>query len=204
VVPASEDFLVGARKLCDKVGALLVFDEIQTGMGRTGSLYAYMNTPVVPDILTTAKALGGGFPVAAMITTAKIAQSLGIGTHGSTYGGNPLACAVAETVMDIINQPDLLAAVSEKGQAMRNGLNHINKKYGVFEAIRGQGALVGAALKPEWHGKAKSFVNAALEEGLMILVAGPNVLRFAPSLIIPDEDIAEGMDKLDKAVANLV
>src|SRR4029077_5406290 len=108
ILPADPEFVKGARALCDKHKALLIFDEIQTGVGRTGNLYAYMDLGVTPDILTSAKGLGGGFPIGAMLTTAALAQSLPFGTHGSTYGGNPLACAVAEAVLDTVNDPVLL------------------------------------------------------------------------------------------------
>ncbi|MET4693194.1 aspartate aminotransferase family protein [Endozoicomonas lisbonensis] len=204
VMPATPEFLQAARELCDQYNALLVFDEVQTGVGRTGEFYAYMSTGVVPDILTTAKALGGGFPVGAMLTTSEVANSFGFGTHGSTYGGNALACSVALAAITLINDDQLLANVSGKHQLFRRELESINDEFGVFTEIRGKGLLIGAELTPEWHGKGKEFLAAAAEEGLMLLVAGPNVLRLAPSLIIPDDDIRQGMDALRKAVAKIV
>ncbi|MGI9273398.1 MAG: aspartate aminotransferase family protein [Endozoicomonas sp.] len=204
ILPADPAFLEGARQLCDQHNALLVFDEIQTGFGRTGELYAYMGTHVVPDILTSAKALGGGFPIGAMLTTAKVADSFGFGSHGSTYGGNPLACAVSLKVLEIVKDDHLLANVSSKHDLFRRELENINKKHGVFKDIRGKGLLIGAELVEEWHGKGKDFLAAAAKEGVMLLVAGPNVLRFAPSLIIPDDDIREGMAALERAVARVV
>ena len=201
VRPASKAFLEGARALCDQHNALLVFDEIQTGVGRTGQLYAYMHSTVTPDILTSAKALGGGFPIGAMLASDKVAGSLGFGTHGSTYGGNPLACAVALEALNLISDDQLLAGVARKHDLFKSHLEKINKKYSIFSDIRGKGLLIGAELKENWHGKAKDFLAAAGKEGLMLLVAGPNILRMTPSLIIPDEDIQEGMEKLDKAVA---
>ncbi|MCW7554338.1 aspartate aminotransferase family protein [Endozoicomonas gorgoniicola] len=204
VRPATPEFLQAARELCDQHNALLVFDEVQTGVGRTGEFYAYMGTDVVPDILTTAKALGGGFPVGAMLTTSKIANSFGFGTHGSTYGGNALACSVALAAITLINDDQLLANVSGKHQLFRRELESINDEFGIFTEIRGKGLLIGAELTPEWHGKSKAFLAAAAEEGLMLLVAGPNVLRLAPSLIIPDDDIRQGMDALRRAVAKTV
>ena len=204
VMPATPEFLQTARELCDQHNALLVFDEVQTGVGRTGEFYAYMSTDVVPDILTTAKALGGGFPVGAMLTTTKVASSFSFGTHGSTYGGNALACSVALAAITLINDDQLLANVSGKHQLFRRELESINDEFGVFNEIRGKGLLIGAELTPEWHGKSKAFLAAAAEEGLMLLVAGPNVLRLAPSLIIPDDDIRQGMDALRKAVAKTV
>jgi acetylornithine/N-succinyldiaminopimelate aminotransferase len=113
IISPTAEFITGVRELCDKHNALLIFDEVQSGVGRTGHLYAYQGLGVTPDILTTAKALGGGFPIAAMLTTTKIAQHLKIGTHGSTYGGNPLACAVVEAAFDTVNSPEVLAGVSE-------------------------------------------------------------------------------------------
>ncbi|MCP5207719.1 MAG: aspartate aminotransferase family protein [Hahellaceae bacterium] len=204
IVPASQAYLEGVRALCDQHNALLVFDEIQTGVGRTGDLYAYMNYGVAPDILTSAKGLGGGFPVAAMLTTEKVAASFGVGTHGSTYGGNPLACAVAEKVIDIVSDPAVLAAVKTKSALFFSLLNEINQELNIFDEIRGRGLLIGCALKEKWKGQAKDVLNAAISEGLMVLVAGPDVVRLAPSLIIPDEDIKAGMVLFKKALQAVI
>ncbi|WP_422450243.1 MULTISPECIES: aspartate aminotransferase family protein [unclassified Endozoicomonas] len=204
VIPADPEFIKGVRELCDQHNALLVLDEVQSGMGRTGQLFAYMGLGVTPDILTSAKSLGGGFPIGAMLTTNKVAESFGFGTHGSTYGGNPLACAVALEVIKTINDPQLLANVSNKHDRFRKHLESINSKYGIFADVRGKGLLIGAELVEKYHGKGKDILAAAADEGLMLLVAGPNVLRFAPSLIIPDEDIDEGMARLERAVATVV
>ena len=205
IVPAEPGFAKGVRELCDRHNALLVYDEIQTGVGRTGELYAYMDSGVTPDVLTSAKGLGGGFPVGAMLTTAKIAESLGFGTHGSTYGGNPLACAVALEVINLINdEPELLAGVTGKYVRFVDALEQINAEHHVFEEIRGKGLLIGAALKKQWHGQGAKFLAAAREEGLMLLVAGPDVLRMAPSLIIDNEDIEEGMSRLARAIGKIV
>ncbi|MEW6984546.1 aspartate aminotransferase family protein [Colwelliaceae bacterium 6471] len=203
IVSPTEEFVKGVRELCDQHNALLIFDEVQTGVGRLGALYAYMDLGVTPDILTTAKALGGGFPIGAMITTTDIAKHLKVGTHGSTYGGNPLACAVAEAAFDTVNDPAVLNGVKAKAKLYVDGLNAINEKYHVFSEIRGKGLLIGAVLTEEYQGKAKDFLNAAMTEGLMTLVAGANIIRFAPSLVIPDEDIAEGLARFEKAVAKL-
>lgn len=203
VVSASTEFIQGLRDLCNEHNALLIFDEVQTGAGRLGALYAYMDLGVTPDILTSAKGLGGGFPIGAMLTTTDIAKHLAVGTHGSTYGGNPLACAVAESVIDIINTPEILTGVKAKAQLYIDGLNAINTRYKVFSEIRGKGLLIGAALNESYQGKAKEFLDAAMDEGLMTLVAGANVIRFAPSLVIPDEDIIEGLKRFEKAVASL-
>ncbi|WP_271270410.1 aspartate aminotransferase family protein [Aliamphritea hakodatensis] len=204
VLSPDADFMRGVRELCDQHNALLVLDEVQTGVGRTGKLYAYMHSDVKPDILTTAKALGGGFPIGAMLCTDKVAPSLNFGTHGSTYGGNPLGCAVAEAALDIINTPEVLNQVGDKRAVFESELQKLNEKYGIFKDVRGGGLLIGAELTEAWHGKAAKFLAGARDAGVMILVAGPNVLRFTPSLIIPDEDIAEGMARLDKAIAQVI
>lgn len=200
VKPAGQAFLEGLRTLCDENDALLVFDEVQSGVGRTGHLYAYQMYGVTPDILSSAKSLGGGFPVAAMLTTAKIAASLGMGTHGSTYGGNPLACAVAQKVIDTVSQPEILKGVTARSKRLRDGMMAIGERYGVFEQVRGEGLLLGCVLTEQWQGKAKEFLNAGLDEGVMVLIAGPNVVRLAPSLIIPESDIDEALERFERAV----
>jgi acetylornithine/N-succinyldiaminopimelate aminotransferase len=204
IIDADPAFLKAVRNLADKHNALVIFDEVQTGVGRTGELYAYMATEVVPDILTTAKALGGGFPIAAMLTTAKIATHLKVGTHGSTYGGNPLACAVGNAVMNVVNTPQVLEGVKRREQLLRDGLNKINDKYHVFAEVRGKGLLLGAVLNEKFHGRSRDFLLASIEEGLMSLMAGANVVRFTPSLVIPEEDIAEGLARFERAVAKVV
>lgn len=204
IVAPTKEFVEGVRQLCNENHALLVFDEVQTGVGRLGELYAYMGLGVTPDILTTAKALGGGFPIGAMITTAEIAKHLKIGTHGSTYGGNPLACAVGEAAFDTVNDRALLDGVLAKEAIYREGLEAINAKYKCFKEIRGKGLLLGCVLTEDYAGRAKGFLVAAMAEGLMTLVAGANIIRFAPSLVIPDEDIKEGLSRFEKAVASIV
>ncbi|CAI89465.1 MULTISPECIES: aspartate aminotransferase family protein [Pseudoalteromonas] len=204
IISPTDDFAHKVRELCTKHNALLIFDEVQTGVGRTGDLYAYQGLNVVPDILTTAKALGGGFPIGAMITTTAIAAHLKVGTHGSTYGGNPLACAVAEAAFDTVNTPKVLSGVKEREQLFRDGLNAINEKYNVFSEIRGKGLLIGAALNDKFAGRARDFLIASANNGLMNLVAGADVIRFTPSLVIPLEDIKEGLERFDKAVSDVV
>lgn len=203
VMPATEAFIRGVRALCDKHHALLIFDEVQTGNGRSGSLYAYMELGVTPDILTTAKGLGGGFPVGAMLTTAKIAETLAFGTHGSTYGGNPLACAVAGAALEEIVKPATVANVKARGEQLRSGVAAIGQRYGLFEDVRGMGLLLGAPLTEAWKGRAKDVVNAGLRHGVWVLVAGPDVMRFAPALTISEADLAEGLKRLDAACAEL-
>jgi len=204
IIDADPEFLKAVRALCDKHNALLVFDEVQTGVGRLGELYAYMRGDVVPDVLTTAKALGGGFPIAAMLTTKDIADHLKIGTHGSTYGGNPLACAIGNAVLDVVNTPEVLDGVKKREQLLRDGLNKINDKYDVFTEVRGQGLLIGAVVNEKYQGRAKEFLVAGIQEGVMSLVAGANVVRFTPSLVIPEADIAEGLARFERAVAKVV
>jgi succinylornithine aminotransferase len=203
VIPADLAYLQGARKLCDEHKALLVFDEVQTGMGRTGELFAYQHYGVIPDILTSAKSLGGGFPIAAMMTTEVLAKHLTVGTHGTTYGGNPLACAVAEAVIDIVNTPETLAGVKTKRALFQARLEQIGQQYDLFTQVRGLGLLIGCVLTDAWKGKAKEIFNAAEKAGVMVLQAGPDVVRFAPSLVVTEVDINEGLDRFERAVAQL-
>ncbi|WP_312742409.1 aspartate aminotransferase family protein [Cedecea neteri] len=204
VTAATPEFLQGLRDLCDEHQALLVFDEVQSGMGRTGELFAYINYGVTPDILTSAKALGGGFPVSAMLTTNEIASAFHVGSHGSTYGGNPLACAVAGAAFDIINTPEVLKGVAVKRQLFVEQLQKINAKFNLFSDVRGMGLLIGAELNEKYKGRAREFLYAGAAEGVMVLNAGPDVMRFAPSLIVEDADILEGMQRFGKAVAHVV
>ncbi|EHH2555554.1 aspartate aminotransferase family protein [Vibrio parahaemolyticus] len=204
IVPPTPEFAQAVRELCDKHNALLIFDEVQTGNGRTGHFYAYQGLGITPDILSTAKSLGGGFPIGAMLTTAKLAEHLKVGTHGSTYGGNPLACAVAEAVVNEVTKPEVLAGVLEREALFRAGLEKINAKYNLFSEVRGKGLLLGAALNEEWQGRARDVLVAAGKQGLLVLVAGANVVRFTPSLVITQQEIEEGLAKLDKAIATLV
>ena len=203
VLPAEQAYLQGARELCDQHNALLVFDEVQTGMGRTGELFAYMHYGVTPDILTSAKSLGGGFPIAAMLTTEALAKHLVVGTHGTTYGGNPLACAVGNAVIDVINTPEVLQGVKARHDLFKTRLEQIGQQYGLFTQVRGMGLLLGCVLNDAWKGRAKDIFNAAEKENLMILQAGPDVVRFAPSLVVEEADIQEGLDRFERAVKTL-
>jgi acetylornithine/N-succinyldiaminopimelate aminotransferase len=204
IICPEPEFVKGVRELCDKHNALLIFDEVQSGVGRTGELYAYMGLGVTPDILTTAKSLGGGIPIGAMLTTKAIAASFKPGTHGSTYGGNPLACAIAEKALDISNNKEVLDGVKAKEALFRKELERINAKYNVFSEIRGKGMLLGCAMNEHYHGRARDFMVAGTDEGLMCLVAGMNVVRFAPSLVIPDKDILEGLARFERGIAKVV
>lgn len=203
VLPAEKAYLQGTRELCNAHNALLVFDEVQSGMGRTGELFAYMNYGVVPDILSSAKSLGGGFPIAAMLTTTDLAKHFSPGTHGTTYGGNPLACAVGEAVLDIVNTRQTLDGVKTKSEQFKTRLLALGKQYGLFEQVRGMGLLLGCVLNEAWMGKAKQVLDAATAEGLMILQAGPDVVRFAPSLVVEDADIDEGLARFERALSKL-
>lgn len=203
ILPATPAFIAGARALASKYNALLVFDEVQCGNGRSGHLYAYQHYGVVPDVLTTAKGLGGGFPIGAMLTTALHAETLAVGTHGSTYGGNPLACAVAHAVLTTINTPEIRANVVARAAQLRAGLLALAERYGVFAGVRGLGLLIGAPMSPAWQGRAKDLVNAALKQGLWTLVAGPDVLRLAPALNITETEVVEGLQRLEAACAEL-
>jgi acetylornithine/N-succinyldiaminopimelate aminotransferase len=204
VLPIDKEFAQGVRELCDKHNALMIFDEVQTGMGRTGELFAYMGLGVVPDVLTSAKSLGAGFPIAAMLTRTKFAECLKVGTHGTTFGGNPLACAVANKAFDLINTPEMLQGVKEKELLMRELLNEINNEFSIFKEVRGAGLLLGGVLNEQYQGRAKEFFLASAEQGLLILVAGANVIRFAPALNISNDEIKEAMIQFKKAVKAVV
>ncbi|MGO1247570.1 MAG: aspartate aminotransferase family protein [Oceanisphaera sp.] len=204
VISPDPAFVKAVRELCDQHNALLIFDEVQTGVGRTGDLFAYMGLGITPDILTSAKSLGGGFPIGAMLTSTAIADSFKPGTHGSTYGGNPLACAVAEAAFDAVNTDELLGGVKERESWYREGIAAINAKYSCFQEVRGKGLLLGCVLNEKYQGQAKAFLEAAMNEQLMVLVAGANVVRFAPSLVISKEDVSEGLARFERAVAKVV
>ena len=203
VLDADPQFLQTIRALCDEHNALMILDEVQTGVGRTGYLYAHEAYGVTPDILTTAKALGCGFPIAATLAKAEVAEALAFGTHGSTFGGNPLACAVAAVALDLINTPDVLNGVKERRQWIEKGLEKIAQNSGCAVNVRGQGLLIGWVLAPDWEGRAREIMKAAQAAGVFVLVAGPNVVRIAPSLVIPKEDVEEGMKRLEQAVMGL-
>ena len=200
VIAADKPFLQAIRRLCDEHHALMILDEVQTGVGRVGALYAYQAFDVIPDILTTAKGLGGGFPVAATLARADVADSLKVGTHGSTWGGNPMGCAVANAVLDIVSSDAVLEGVSERRQRFESALRTLGDKYDLFGEIRGMGLLIGCVLNEPWQGKARDLMHAAQDEGVFVLVAGASVLRLAPSLIIPEADITEGLERLERAI----
>ncbi|HHT2661870.1 TPA: succinylornithine/acetylornithine transaminase [Citrobacter freundii] len=195
VVPATNAFLQGLRELCDRHNALLIFDEVQTGVGRTGELYAYMHYGVTPDLLATAKALGGGFPIGALLATEHCASVMTVGTHGTTYGGNPLATAVAGKLLEIVNTPEVLNGVKQRHDWFVERINAINERFGLFSEIRGLGLLIGCVLNAEFAGKAKLISQEAAVAGVMVLIAGANVVRFAPALNVSEEEVATGLDR---------
>ena len=200
MIPGTPEFLTAARRLCDDHDALLILDEIQSGMGRTGALFSYMQKGIVPDILTSAKGLGGGFPIGAMLTSSEVASAFSVGVHGSTFGGNPLACAVAEAVLDIVNTTEVLDGVKARHALFMEGLRTLNARREVFSDIRGEGVWIGCELVPRWQGKALDIVRTAGDSGLLVLAAGVDVVRLAPSLIISLDEILEGLGRLETAL----
>jgi len=200
VLPAAPGFLKRVRELCDQHDALLVLDEIQCGMGRTGTLFAHVQDGVQPDVVTLAKALGCGFPIGAMLAGPKVAETMQFGAHGTTFGGNPLAASVARVALSKLSSPELLANVSRQSQALREGLLRINASLDLFDEVRGRGLMLGAVLKDAHKGKAGSILDFAAAHGLLVLQAGPDVLRFVPPLNLTDDDLAEGISRLEAAL----
>jgi acetylornithine/N-succinyldiaminopimelate aminotransferase len=193
-------FLRALRELCDRHGLLLIFDEVQTGMGRTGELFAHQRTGVTPDIMSLAKALGGGFPVGACLATDEAAKGMTAGTHGSTFGGNPLAMSAADATLDVMLAPGFFDQVKKIGLLFKQRLAEIKDRYPALIAeVRGEGLLVGLrALVP-----ASELVDALRAEKMLAVAAGDNVVRLLPPLIVSEAEIAEGIARLDRACANL-
>ena len=204
VLPAAPGFIQRVRELCDQYGALLVLDEIQCGMGRSGTLFAHVQDGVKPDIVTLAKALGCGFPIGAMLAGPKVAEVMQFGAHGTTFGGNPLAAAVARVALRKLSSPELLANVARQSQALRDGLARINASLHLFDEVRGRGLMLGAVLNEANKGKAGAILDHAAAHGLLVLQAGPDVLRFVPALNISDEDVAEGLQRLDASLRSFI
>jgi acetylornithine/N-succinyldiaminopimelate aminotransferase len=200
MTPGTPQFLQAARRLCTDYNALLVLDEIQSGMGRTGALFSYMQKGIVPDILTSAKGLGGGFPIGAMLTTDEVARAFSVGVHGTTYGGNPLACAIAGAVFDIVNTTEVLDGVKARHALFMEGLKAINARSPVFADLRGEGVWIGCELAEAHRGNAAQVMAAAGDAGLLVLMAGPDVVRIAPSLVISLDEILEGLARLESAL----
>jgi acetylornithine/N-succinyldiaminopimelate aminotransferase len=192
--------LKALRELCDKHGLLLILDEVQCGLGRTGKLFAHEWAGITPDIMAVAKGLGGGFPVGAFLTTEEVGKPMVPGTHGSTFGGNPLAMAVGNAVMEIVLEPGFLEAVQQKGLRFKQELARIkDENPGVVEEVRGLGLLLGLRLKPP----AADLVKACTAEHLLAASASDNVLRVLPPLNVSDEDLAEGAKRLSRALKRL-
>ena len=204
VMPAAPGFLRALRELCDRHGALLVLDEIQSGMGRTGTLFAHWHDDIKPDIVTLAKALGGGFPIGAMLAGPKVAEVMQFGAHGTTFGGNPLAAAVARVALHKLASDEIAANVAKQSKALRAGLAAIDDELHVFSEVRGRGLMLGAVLNNAHKGKAGAVLDYAATHGLLLLQAGPDVLRFVPALNIRDEDVAEGLTRLARALRAFV
>jgi acetylornithine/N-succinyldiaminopimelate aminotransferase len=191
-------FLRGLREICDRYGLLLIFDEVQTGVGRTGRFYAYEHCGIHPDILTSAKGIGGGFPMSACLATTEAARGLTAGVHGTTFGGNPLAMAVGNATLDVILAPGFLERVARLGLDMRQRLAELKDRHGaVIDEVRGEGLLIGLRLKT----LPANFAEEALKQKLLVIPAGDNVVRILPPLVVTDEELAEGVRRLDAACA---
>ena len=204
VIPAAPGYLQAVRALCDQHVALLVLDEIQAGMGRTGSLFAHWQDAVTPDIVTLAKALGGGFPIGALLAGPKVADAMQFGAHGTTFGGNPLAAAVARVALRKLASDEIVANVQRQSHALRAGLAAINTDLGLFAEVRGRGLMLGAVLTPEHAGKAAAILDHAAANGVLLLQAGPDVLRLVPALNISDAEVADGLVRLRGALGAFV
>lgn len=198
-----EGFLGACRRAADRVGALLVFDEVQTGVGRTGDLFAHQAEGVVPDIMTLAKGIGGGLPLGALVTSAKVGQSLAFGTHATTYGGNPVACRAGGVVFEALSEPGFLDGVRNVGARLRAGLAELGAPRGLWREVRGRGLLIGAELADDVPFDAKAVVDAGRGEGLLLHVAGPRVLRLAPPLVLGAAEADEGLARLARSLTVL-
>lgn len=200
VVPAKQEFLVGVRDLCTQNGVLLIMDEVQSGVGRMGNLFGYMAFGIEPDILTSAKGLGGGIPIGATLTKNDIASSMSVGSHGSTFGGNPMACAVADKVIEIVSNPNFLQEVKEKETLLVNKLEGVSKKHQAFREIRSSGLWIGCELNN--NGEVNELLDRCYESGLIAVSAGTSTLRFAPALNISEDEISEGIERLEDALSS--
>lgn len=199
ILPATEEFIKGVRQLCDENDALLIFDEVQTGFGRTGCLYAYQHYQVEPDILTSAKGLGAGIAIGAMMAKDKVASIFKPGLHGTTFGSNPLATSVGCKSFELVNRPEFLKDVNVKADLFRKHYAELNAKYDCFKEVRGIGLMIGAELKDETL--LKKITSECLNQGVFVLTAGHSVIRTVPALNITTDDINEGFARFDKALS---
>jgi len=190
---AQPEYLQQVRRLCDEHGILLILDEIQTGMGRTGTMFAFEQAGIVPDILTLAKGLGGGVPIGAMLASEKVAASFGPGSHGSTFGGNPLSCTAALTVLDVMAEEGLLLNVAARSKQLLGGLHQLAERFAWIEEVRGQGLLVGLACSLE----VADAIATCRDAGLLVLQAGPKVIRILPPLNVSAAEIDEALAVLE-------
>lgn len=197
IYPATEEFIKGVRALCDEHDALLILDEIQCGMGRSGAMFAWQGYGVKPDVMTTAKALGNGVPIGAFLASGKAANALVPGDHGTTYGGNPLVCAAAAKVLEIFEQDHIVDHVNEIGAYLWKKLDELTAKYDCIKEHRGKGLIQGL----EFTGAVGPIVkNALLEQKLVLISAGANIIRFVPPLVIEEADVDAMCEKLEKAI----
>ena len=205
VIPAESGFLATLAERCRAHDALLMLDEIQSGLGRTGRLFAHQwEEGLIPDEATLAKALGGGLPIGAMLVGPRAAETFQPGSHGSTFGGNPIAAAVARVVLRRMRSAELLANVERQGGRLRKRLAALHNRIGIVAEVRGKGLMLGAVLSDEWAGRAGELVEACRRHGVLVLQAGPDVLRFLPPLNVTDEELDDGMDRLEAALGEAV
>ena len=200
VIAAKPGFLKHVESLCRRHDALLMLDEVQCGIGRTGKMFAFFHDGVKPDVVTLAKALGGGMPIGAILIGERAENTFQFGSHGSTFGGNPLACAVARVVLKKLQTPALMNNIKARSKQLTDGLKALGKQYDAFSEVRGRGLMIGAELSPKWHGKASEIGEAARKHGVLVLQAGPNVLRFVPALSITEKEMKEGLRRFEKAL----
>jgi len=196
VNPATVEFMTGLKRICQETGALLMLDEVQCGVGRTGDMMAFQYYGITPDIVTLAKGLGGGFPIGALLATDEAASGFGPGDHASTFGGNPLGCAVAHRVVEIISEPDFLAQVKNISDYMQEKLEQIVLKNNRASGLRGRGLLLGI----EFSAEVKDLVDICRGNGLLLLSAGPRVLRFVPPLNITESEVDEALNRLEQSL----
>lgn len=199
IVECSTEFIKELRKLCNKHDLLLVFDEIQCGIGRTGKFFAYENYNVLPDIVTLAKGIANGLPMGAMLVNKKASEFLTPGTHASTFGGNPFVCSAANFVIDKVNSSQFLKGVQDKGDYLKNGLKHLANKYEIIKEVRGMGLILGV----EFCMPVADIINSCIRSKLLLVGAGANVIRFVPPLVISENEIKECLQILDQVLKKM-